>query len=287
MDEVQQQQQQRLVKVKAAKVQQTDRAEPTDEPTCESVCEPACEPASDPVYRPVCEPANEPAAKPAFEVFAILDRLGLTIFLLAVLFSGVLYLAYIQFEEINSTTNTRVNTVEQQLEKEMNPEIPTPDSRRIDLFSFGLGALLIVNLCTPPYRIHHPNSPKKPWPWSSLVTFKESDATRLKRVQAGRIASQALLHWDEPSPCYCVRALGKLLLAVFTPRNITPTELVIECYHKDEVLPIETAPWDVKALDERFVKRSKAPKHSDQRQFQTHPRYHNHSQPRARLERPS
>ena len=39
-----------------------------------------------------------------------------------------------------------------------------------------------------------------------------------------------------------------------------------------------------RALDERFVKRSNAPKHSDQRQFQTNPRYQNHSQPRARLE---
>lgn len=235
VDEVQQQQQPRLVKVKAAVVQQVDSA----------VSQPMNQPVNQSANQPTNQPANQHSRRSLSWIVWVLP-----FFLLAVLFSGVLCLAYIQFEEINSTTNTRVKTVEQQLEKVMNTEISTPEPRRVDWFSFGLGALPLVNLCTPSYHIPPPDPPKKTWPWSNPVSAIESDETRLRRVQAGRIvsqlnASQALLHWDEPSPRYCVRASGKLQLAVFTPRNITPTELVIENYHKDEVLRIGTAPRDV------------------------------------------
>ena len=194
VDKVQQQQQQRLVKVKAAKVQQADSA----------ASQPMNQPANRYTNRSANQPMNQSANHhPRRSISWIVWVLPF--FLLAALFSGVLYLAYLQFEEINSTTNTRVKTVEQQLEKVMNPEIPTPDPRRVDWFSFGLGALPIVNLCTPSYRIPPPDPPKKTWPWSNPVPVIDSDETRLKRVQAGRIfsplnASQALLHWDEPSP---------------------------------------------------------------------------------------
>lgn len=146
--------------------------------------------------------------------------------------------------------DTRVRMVEQQLVKVMNPEISTPEPRQVDWFSFGLGALPIINLCSPSYHIPLPDPPKKTWPWSKPVLERENSTTRYKRLIVKRIvsplnASQALLHWDEPSPRYCVPALGKLQLAVHTPRNITPTDLVIEDYHKDEVFRIGTAPRDV------------------------------------------
>ena len=198
VDVVQQQQQQRLVKVKIAKVQQADSA--ASQPMNQSANQPANQSTNPSANQPINQPANQHLRRSlSWVVWA------LPFFLLAALFGGVLYLAYIQFEEINSTTNTRVKTVEHQLGKVMNLEIPTPDPRRVDWFSFGLGALPIVNLCTPSYRIPPPDPPKKTWPWSNPVPVIDSDETRLKRVQAGRIfsplnASQALLHWDEPSP---------------------------------------------------------------------------------------
>lgn len=165
---------------------------------------------------------------------------------------GISYFGYAQFLEVNSTIDTRVKAVEQQLQQVMNPEIPIlqPEPRRVDWFSFGLGALPITNLCTPSYRIPPAPTPKKTWFGSKPATVIENPEVRLNRIEVDTIvsplnASQALLHWDEPSPRYCVRAAGKLQLAVITPRAITPTELVIEDYHKDEVLRIATAPRDV------------------------------------------
>lgn len=197
----------------------------------------------------VSQPADQPAKRSSSSWIPWAIQF---VFLLAIVF-GISYLGYGQFLEINSTIDTRVKMVEQQLGQVMNPEIPIlkPEPRRVDWFSFGLGALPITNLCTPPYRIPPaPTPPKKTWFWSKPVVVIENPEVRLKRLQAEKIvsplnASQALLHWDEPSPRYCVRAAGKLQLAVFTPRSITPTELVIEDYHKDEVLRIATAPRDV------------------------------------------
>lgn len=172
--------------------------------------------------------------------------------LLLAIVTGISFCGYTQFLEIYSTIDARVKTVEQQLVKVMNTEIPIliPEPRRVDWFSFGLGALPITNLCTPSYHIPPPPPPKKTWFWSKPVAVQEIRENRLRRLEAERLvsplnASQALLHWDEPSPRYCVRALDKLQLAVFTPRPITPTELVIEDFHKDETLRIATAPRDV------------------------------------------
>lgn len=196
----------------------------------------------------VSQPADQPERPPSSWIPWALQF----VVLLAIVF-GISYFGYAQFLEVNSTINTRVKTVEQQLQQVMNPEIPIlqPEPRRVDWFSFGLGALPITNLCTPPYRIPPaPTPPKKTWFWSKPVAVIENPEDRLKRALVQRIvsplnASQALLHWVEPSPRYCVRAAGKLQLAVFTPRPITPTELVIEDYHKEEVLGIATAPRDV------------------------------------------
>lgn len=199
----------------------------------------------------VSQPADQPAKRssPSWIPWAIQF-----VVLLAIVF-GISYFGYAQFLEINSTIDTRVKTVEQQLEQVMKPEpeipILKPEPRRVDWFSFGLGALPITNLCTPSFRIEPaPTPPKKTWFGSKPVAVIENPEEKLKRLQMKKIpsplnASQALLHWEEPSPRYCVRAAAKLQLAVFTPRSITPTELVIENYHKDEVLQIATAPRDV------------------------------------------
>lgn len=223
-------QQKRPVKAKAAEVQQAGSA--VSQPTNQHANQPN-------------QPTNQPSRQ-----FLSWTLWALPFLVLGALFSGILHLAYIQFEEVNSTMNTRVKTVEQQLEKVMNPEIPTPEPRRVDWFSFGLGALPLLNLCTPPYHIPLPDPPKKTWPWSKPVPVTERDKIGLNRLEVGRIvsqlnASQALLHWNEPSPRYCVRASGKLQLAVYTPRNITPTEMVIEDYHKDEAIGMGTAPRDI------------------------------------------
>lgn len=192
---------------------------------------------------------SQPAAK---QLLSLWIFWALQFVLLLAIVTGISFWGYTQFLAIHSTIDTRVKTVEKQLVEVMNPEIPiqVSEPRRVDWFSFGLGALPIVNLCTPPYRMPPRPSPKKTWFWSKPVAVEESVENQLKRIQAERIvsplnASQALLHWDEPSPRYCVSALDKLQLAVYTPRPITPTELVIEDYHKDEVFRIATAPRDV------------------------------------------
>lgn len=196
----------------------------------------------------VSQPADQPAKHPLSSWIPW----AIQFVLLPAIVTGISLWGYTQSLEIYSTLDTRVKTVEQGLVKVMNPEIPIsiPELRRVDWFSFGLGALPIANLCTPPYHLPPPTPPKKTWFWSKPVAFTENLDAWSKRTQVQRIvsplnASQALLHWDEPSPRYCVRAVDKLQLAVFTPRSITPTELVIEDYHKDEVLRIATAPRDI------------------------------------------
>lgn len=196
----------------------------------------------------VSQLANQPERSPSSWI-----PWAIQFVVLLAIVSGISYFGYAQFLEVSSTIDTRVKAVEQQLQLVMDLEIPTlqPEPRRVDWFSFGLGALPLMNLCTPPYRIPPaPTPPKRTWFWSKTVAAIESPEVQLERKQVERMisplnASQALLHWDEPSPRYCVRAAGKLQLAVFTPRSITPTELVIEDYHKDEVLRIATAPRDV------------------------------------------
>ena len=77
VDEVQQHQQQRLVKVKVAKVQQADSAasQPMNQPVNQSANQSTNPSANQPMNQPMNQPANQ-----HFEAFAILGRLGLTIF---------------------------------------------------------------------------------------------------------------------------------------------------------------------------------------------------------------
>lgn len=197
----------------------------------------------------VSQPADQPERSPSSWI-----PWAIQFVVLLAIVSGISYFGYAQFLEINSTVDTRVKTVEKQVQQIMNLELPIikPEPRRVDWFSFGLGALPQTDLCTPPYRSPPALTPTKKWFWNKPVAVIESPEARLKRLQIEKIvsplnASQALLHWDEPSPRYCVEAAddGKLQLAVITPRPITPKELVIEHYHKDEVLQIGTAPRDV------------------------------------------
>lgn len=197
----------------------------------------------------VSQPADKPERSPSSWI-----PWAIQFVVLLAIVSGISHFGYAQFLEINSTVDTRVKMVEKQLQQVMNLELPIlkPEPRPVDWFSFGLGALPQTDLCTPPYRSPPTPTPPKKWFWSKPVAVVESPEARLKRLEIEKIvsplnASQALLHWDEPSPRYCVAAAdkGKLQLAVITPRSITPRELVIEDYHKDEVIRIGTAPRDV------------------------------------------
>ena len=77
----------------------------------------------------------------------------------------------------------------------------------------------------------------------------------LRRRSAGPSSSSStstnpntvLTPYTEFEPRYCAPSggRGKLQLAVFTPRPITPTELVIEYFHKDKVLSIGSAPKEI------------------------------------------
>lgn len=196
----------------------------------------------------VSQPAYQPERSPSSWI-----PWAIQFVVLLAIVSGISYFGYAQFVEINSTIVSRVKTVEQQLQQVMNLELPIlkPEPRRVDWFSRCLGALPILEICTPTYRIPPASTPPKKWVWSKPDTDIDPEVRKkiieMERIVSPLNASQALLHWHEPSLRYCVGAAnnGKLQLAVLTPRIITPTELVIEDYHKDEVLQIGTAPRDV------------------------------------------
>ena len=109
--------------------------------------------------------------------------------------------------------------------------------RRINWLAYGLGAIVDPYTTSPvawlPVKV--PRSRWNPrtqlasvlgWPWP-LYT---------KRVPMGGHPTMALRPWGEPETCYCApSARGKLQLAVLLPRPVSPTQLVIEHYARDDL----------------------------------------------------
>lgn len=121
-------------------------------------------------------------------------------------------------------------------------------SRQINWFSFDLGARANPYLSSPCARGPYLTI-KSRWSlrWNHLISALTSHpqslpvATRRRPSTLG--PNTALTPWIEFEPRYCAPSgRGKLQLAVNTPRPITPTELVVEHFRKDQVPFIGSAP---------------------------------------------
>ena len=142
---------------------------------------------------------------------------------------------------------------------------------QINWFSYDLGARVNPYLSSPSTR-----SPKLPiksrwsfeWKdirsaWKSSSSSSSSSQQQRRddnspllprRRSAGPNSSSTSINPNtvltpytkfEPGYCAPFGGRGKLQLAVLTPRPITPTELVIEHFHKDKVLSIGSAPKEI------------------------------------------
>ena len=140
---------------------------------------------------------------------------------------------------------------------------------QINWFSYDLGARANPYLSSPSTR-----SPKltiksrRSLEWKDIKSvWKSSSSQRrrrdddppppLRRRSAGPSSSTStststnpntvLTPYTEFEQRYCAPSggRGKLQLAIHTPRPITPTELVIEHFHKDKVLSIGSAPKEI------------------------------------------
>lgn len=128
-------------------------------------------------------------------------------------------------------------------------------SDQINWFSFDLGARANPYLSTPSTR--RPKLKiKSRWSlkWKDIrFEWKSSQPEDvLPLCREGGLGSAinpntALKPYSEFEPRYCAPFGGreKLQLAVITPRPITPTELVVEHYRKDQVLLIGSAPKEI------------------------------------------
>lgn len=124
-------------------------------------------------------------------------------------------------------------------------------SRKINWLSFDLGARANPYLSSPcarrPFLMV-----KTKWSlrWQHLKSAFSSQLNDLpvgtRRGPSTLGPNTALTPWIEFEPRYCApSSRGKLQLAVNTPRPITPTELVIEHFRRDEVPFIGSAPKEV------------------------------------------
>ena len=130
-------------------------------------------------------------------------------------------------------------------------------SRQINWFSFDLGARADPYLSSPCAR--RPKLKiKSKWSlrWKDIKSSWKSSPDDLPLQQqspsSGGSSSNAispntaLTPWIEFEPRYCAPSgRGKLQLAVITPRPITPTELVVEHFRRDQVPLIGSAPKEV------------------------------------------
>lgn len=137
--------------------------------------------------------------------------------------------AAVQIEGIQS----QISAVKYQLD---NPGDGRPE-RRINWLAYGIGAIVDPYLTSPiataPVQIAkslwHPKTQwalllRKPWP------------SYWQWVPKGGHPTMALRPWTEPETCYCAPTdRGKLQLAVLLPRPVTPTQLVIEHYARDDL----------------------------------------------------
>lgn len=124
-------------------------------------------------------------------------------------------------------------------------------TRKINWLSFDLGARANPYLSSPcakrPYL-----TVKAKWSlrWRHLKSAMSLDLNDLpietRRGPSNVGPNTALTPWIEFEPRYCApSSRGKLQLAVSTPRPITPTELVVEHFRRDQVPYIGSAPKEV------------------------------------------
>ena len=124
-------------------------------------------------------------------------------------------------------------------------------SRQINWFSFDLGARANPYLSSPCARRPYLTIQSR-WSlrWKHLKSALTSHPHNLplvtRRGPSALGPNTALTPWIEFEPRYCApSARGKLQLAVNTPRPITPTELVVEHFRKEQVPFIGSAPKEV------------------------------------------
>lgn len=124
-------------------------------------------------------------------------------------------------------------------------------SRKINWFSFDLGARANPYLSSPCARRPYLTVKTK---WSlRWQHFKSALSSQVHDLPVGTRRgpstlgpNTALTPWIEFEPRYCApSSRGKLQLAVNTPRPITPTELVVEHFRRDQVPFIGSAPKEV------------------------------------------
>ena len=153
----------------------------------------------------------------------------------------------------------RLEIFEDQLQKlpRMSETAARPIQRQINYLSYDLGARAIPDLSSPSLFFQKGRAKRAPVPtrrtprwWEFWRARCESDGTvegeatplvKFERIEYGPNA--ALQPWREHEPRYCVP--GKLQLAVKLPRVITPLDIVMEHYLKDEVLWVGTGPKEV------------------------------------------
>ncbi|MCJ1469617.1 hypothetical protein MMC07_008252 [Pseudocyphellaria aurata] len=130
--------------------------------------------------------------------------------------------------------------------------------RQINWLSYDLGARAVPHLCSPREFFQEEQAKAQPirgllkprW-WNFWGGQFESydDVAREKPITMVKFEpidygpNSALQPWRENEPRYCTP--GKLQLAVTLPRPVTPVDLVIEYYLKDEILAAGSAPKEV------------------------------------------
>lgn len=153
----------------------------------------------------------------------------------------------------------RLDIFEDQLQKLpcMSETAVRPIQRQINYLSYDMGARAIPDLSSPSLFFQSERGKRAPVPtwrtprwWEFWRARYESDGAvkgeatplvKFEKIEYGPNA--ALQPWREHEPRYCVP--GKLQLAVQLPRTITPLNIVMEHYLKDEVLWVGTGPKEV------------------------------------------
>ena len=114
-----------------------------------------------------------------------------------------------------------------------------PKVHKVNYFSTGLGAVVDPWLTSPtkPAKLVHTYEAglvSRLFGWNTIV-LREAFAP-----------VEALGPWQDIGDCWCAPpAKGKAQLGVILPRNIVPTELVIENIPRDATLDIGAAPKDI------------------------------------------
>lgn len=132
-----------------------------------------------------------------------------------------------------------------------------PILRQVNWLSYDLGARAIPYLSSPSEYFRKEIAKGEPirtllkprwWDcWGArfesyeVVEGEPNRQVKFEKIDYG--PNSALQPWREHEPRYC--APGKLQLAVKLPRAVTPLNIVIEYYLKDEVLAVGAAPKEV------------------------------------------